>query len=67
MSKFLKVDCCNECPYVEQMFTVEFMNTERVYYCTNSASHFLILNEDRFKEHPLCELDDLDVALRAYA
>lgn len=67
MSKFFKVDYCNDCPYIEQMWTGEYLKTERVYYCANSDSHFLILNKDRFKEHPLCEADDFDVIMRAYA
>ncbi len=81
MSRFLKVDCCNECPYHEQMWTGEYARTERIYFCAQSKTQFLIPNEGKFTIHPDCGLQDyqnygflaelnkyeLDVVVRAYA
>jgi hypothetical protein len=63
ITKAFSVDCCNECPYIEQMWTGEYRRAERVWYCANSETHFLILSQDRFKIHEWCEGEDLEVLL----
>ena len=78
MSKFFKVDSCNECPYHEQLWTGEYAKTERIYFCAYSPIQFLIPNEGKHKIHEDCELgdvadvdqydiDDIDMIKRAYA
>ena len=67
MSKFFKVDCCDECPYHEQMWAGEYAVPERIYFCAHSKAQFLIPNEGKHKIHEECEADDLDVIMRAYA
>ena len=67
MSKFFKVDSCDECPYHEKLWMGEYAATERTYFCANSKTQFLIPNEGKHKIHEECELDDFDVIMRAYA
>jgi hypothetical protein len=45
------------------MWTGEYRRTERVWYCANSETHFLILNIDRFKIHEWCEAEELELVL----
>lgn len=63
MTKVFSVECCNECPYIEQMWTGEYRRAERVWFCANSEIQFLILREDRFTIHEWCGGENLEVLL----
>jgi|TARA_Y100000310_G_scaffold261623_1_gene271051 hypothetical protein len=67
MTKALIVNSCDECAYHEQLWTGEYAKPERIYFCANSKTQFLIPNEGKHKIHPDCDLDDLDVIIGGYA
>jgi hypothetical protein len=77
MSKFFKVDSCNECPYHEQLWCGEYAKPERTYFCAYSPIQFLIPNEGKYEIHPDCGLLDIiylgltpgeiEIAIKGYA